>query len=167
MSDRGARFSSHPTLSRFPKHPRGHAVIGTLAVLSLTGTALGLLATKLTDRTGPAEPEVTPQVVQEVVFGPRQFETAGDGVEAIEHLAAQSFDLLLTDVVMPRMDGHKLYLTLKESHPDLPSLMMTAFPYDKDHIIKRARMKGLKGVIFKKPLDPGRLRQVICETLGR
>jgi CheY-like chemotaxis protein len=94
-------------------------------------------------------------------------ETAGDGVEAIEHLAAQSFDLLLTDVVMPRMDGHKLYLTLKESHPDLPVLMMTAFHYDKDHIIKRARMKGLEGVIFKKPLDPGRLRQVICETLGR
>jgi len=94
-------------------------------------------------------------------------ETAGDGVEAIEHLAAQSFDLLLTDVVMPKMDGHKLYLTLKESHPDLPVLMMTAFHYDKDHIIKRARIKGLEGVIFKKPLDPGRLRQVICETLGR
>ena len=94
-------------------------------------------------------------------------ETAGDGVEAIEHLAAQSFDLLLTDVVMPKMDGHKLYLTLKESHPELPVLMMTAFHYDKDHIIKRARIKGLEGVIFKKPLDPGRLRQVICETLGR
>jgi PAS domain S-box-containing protein len=94
-------------------------------------------------------------------------ETAADGVEAIEHLAGQSFDLLLTDVVMPRMDGYKLYLTLKESHPDLPVLMMTAFHYDKDHIIKRARMKGLEGVIFKKPLDPGRLRQVICETLGR
>jgi hypothetical protein len=45
--------------------------------------------------------------------------------------------------------------------------MMTAFHYDKDHIIKRARMKGLEGVIFKKPLDPDRLREVICETLGR
>ena len=94
-------------------------------------------------------------------------ETAGDGVEAIERLAGNTFDLLLTDVVMPRMDGHKLYLTLKESHPDLPVLMMTAFHYDKDHIIKRARMEGLEGVIFKKPLDPGRLRQIICETIGR
>ncbi|MDP6976975.1 MAG: response regulator [Myxococcota bacterium] len=94
-------------------------------------------------------------------------ETANDGVEAMECVAAGEFDLLLTDVVMPRMDGHELYLTLKEQRPDLPVLMMTAFHYDKDHIIKRSRMKGLEGVIFKKPLDPDRLREVICETLGR
>ncbi|MCS5619795.1 MAG: response regulator [Myxococcota bacterium] len=94
-------------------------------------------------------------------------ETACDGVDALEKNSSTPFDLLLTDVVMPKMDGHELYLTLKETHPDLPVLMMTAFHYDKDHIIKRARMKGLEGVIFKKPLDPDRLREVICETLGR
>jgi PAS domain S-box-containing protein len=94
-------------------------------------------------------------------------QTASDGVEAIEYIEAGSFDLTLSDVVMPRMDGHELYLALKESHPELPVLMMTAFHYDKDHIIKRSRMKGLEGVIFKKPLDPDRLRQVIAETLKR
>jgi DNA-binding NarL/FixJ family response regulator len=67
---------------------------------------------------------------------------------------------------MPKMDGHELYLTLKEQRPDLPVLIMTAFHYDKDHIIKHSRMNGLEGVIFKKPLDPDRLREVICETLG-
>jgi hypothetical protein len=45
--------------------------------------------------------------------------------------------------------------------------MMTAFHYDKDHIIKRSRMKGLEGVIFKKPVDPGRLCEVIAETVGK
>ena len=94
-------------------------------------------------------------------------ETANDGLEALKLLEARHFDLMLSDVVMPNMDGHELYLACQESHPELPVLMMTAFHYDKDHIIKRARMKGLEGVIFKKPLDPGRLRQVICETLGR
>ncbi len=96
-----------------------------------------------------------------------EVETANDGAEALEYVGANEFDLLLTDVVMPKMDGHELYLTLKESNPELPVLMMTAFHYDKDHIIKRSRMRGLEGVIFKKPLDPDRLRQVICETLGR
>jgi hypothetical protein len=43
--------------------------------------------------------------------------------------------------------------------------MMTAFHYDKDHIIKRSRMLGLEGVIFKKPVDPERLRQVILERV--
>jgi hypothetical protein len=45
--------------------------------------------------------------------------------------------------------------------------MMTAFHYDRDHIIKRSRMKGLEGVIFKKPVDPERLRCAIAEALGR
>jgi hypothetical protein len=45
--------------------------------------------------------------------------------------------------------------------------MMTAFHYDKDHIIKRSRMEGLQGVIFKKPVDPDRLRKVIAETVKR
>jgi hypothetical protein len=43
--------------------------------------------------------------------------------------------------------------------------MMTAFHYDKDHIIKRSKLKGLKDVLFKKPVDPDRLRRVIRETV--
>ncbi len=94
-------------------------------------------------------------------------ETANDGLDALKLLEARHFDLMLSDVVMPNMDGHQLYLACRESHPDLPVLMMTAFHYDKDHIIKRSRMKGLEGVIFKKPVDPDRLRQVIAETVKR
>jgi PAS domain S-box-containing protein len=94
-------------------------------------------------------------------------ETANDGVEALKLVEAGNFDLLLTDVVMPNMDGHELYLACQEMHPDLPVLMMTAFHYDKDHIIKRSRMKGLEGVIFKKPVDPVRLREAIAESVVR
>ena len=34
---------------------------------------------------------------------------------------------------------------------------MTAYYYDKDHVIKRAKADGLHDVIFKKPIDPSRL----------
>ena len=68
---------------------------------------------------------------------------------------------------MPLMDGHELYLRVRASYPDMPVLMMTAFHYDKDHVIKRSRMEGLEGVIFKKPVDLDRLRQVIAESVGR
>jgi PAS domain S-box-containing protein len=93
--------------------------------------------------------------------------TAADGAEALRSIATSTFHLVLTDVVMPNMDGYELYLAVKKTHPELPILMMTAFHYDKDHIIKRSRIEGLEGVIFKKPVDPDRLRQVIAETLGR
>ena len=92
-------------------------------------------------------------------------ETAHDGEEALECMAGRPFDLMLSDVVMPNMDGHQLYLKAKEDHPDMPVLMMTAFHYDKDHIIKQSRMKGLRGVIFKKPVDPVRLREAIIESV--
>ncbi len=94
-------------------------------------------------------------------------ETANDGLEALKLLEAAHFDLVLTDVVMPNMDGHELYLACKEMRPELPVLMMTAFHYDKDHIIKRSRMQGLEGVIFKKPVDPSRLFEVIAESVER
>ena len=94
-------------------------------------------------------------------------ETAGDGEEALRRLAAARFDVVLTDVVMPNMDGYQLYTALRERQPELPVLMMTAFYYDKDHIIKRSRLEGLKGVIFKKPVDPHKLRDVLIETLER
>jgi PAS domain S-box-containing protein len=91
--------------------------------------------------------------------------TARDGAEALMRIQAKSFDLVLSDVVMPNMDGYELYQAIKRDYPQLPILMMTAFHYDKDHIIKRSRMQGLEGVIFKKPVDPQRLREVIVASV--
>ncbi|MAG33651.1 MAG: hypothetical protein CL908_22460 [Deltaproteobacteria bacterium] len=92
-------------------------------------------------------------------------EIAEDGEQALEKLSAEEFDLVLSDVVMPKMDGYELYLQVRKRYPKTPVLMMTAFHYDKDHIIKRSRMEGLKGVIFKKPVDPDRLRRAIVESV--
>ena len=91
--------------------------------------------------------------------------TASDGLEALEKLTTQPFDLLLSDVVMPNMDGHQLFLKVRERLPDLPVLMMTAFHYDKDHIIKRSKVAGLATVLFKKPVDPDKLREKLVEAV--
>lgn len=94
-------------------------------------------------------------------------EVAEDGERALENLANHEFDLVLSDVVMPKMDGYELYHQVQKKYPELPVLMMTAFHYDKDHIIKRSRMEGLEGVIFKKPVDPNRLRRTIVESVRK
>jgi PAS domain S-box-containing protein len=94
-------------------------------------------------------------------------ESANDGQEALEKLRAARFDAVVSDVVMPTMDGYELYIAIHRNWPGLPVLMMTAFHYDKDHIIKRSRMEGLTGVIFKKPVDPDRLREVLLESVAR
>jgi PAS domain S-box-containing protein len=92
-------------------------------------------------------------------------DTAHNGSEGLAKVDSSLFDVVLSDVVMPNMDGYELYQAIHERHPRLPVLMMTAFHYDKDHIIKRSRLKGLGGVIFKKPVDPERLLEVIHETV--
>jgi CheY-like chemotaxis protein len=43
----------------------------------------------------------------------------------------------------------------------VPVVLMTAFHFDKDHVIKRSRLAGLEDVLYKKPIDPPRLREII------
>ncbi|MDO9711315.1 response regulator [Paracraurococcus lichenis] len=55
--------------------------------------------------------------------------TAADGQAALELAAAgAAFDLLLTDLRMPRLDGRELIARLRAERPDLPVVVMTGFP---------------------------------------
>ncbi len=94
-------------------------------------------------------------------------ETASSGRRAMELLEKKEFDLILSDVVMPDMDGYELYHAVKKKSPSQPVILMTAFYYDKDHVIKRSCLEGLQAVIFKKPIDPARLKKVILQQCGR
>ncbi len=95
-----------------------------------------------------------------------QVESAAEGREALARLADVTFDVVLSDVVMPGMDGYELFQQVRQLHPHTHVVLMTAFYYDKDHIIKRSRLKGLDGVIFKKPVDPDRLRESLAMLLS-
>ena len=90
-------------------------------------------------------------------------QTAPSALHAMELLKRQQFDLVLSDVVMPDMDGYQLYQAVKNTLPGLPVVLMTAFNYDKDHIIKRSCLEGLPGVIFKKPINPILLKKLLLK----
>ncbi|HVN84613.1 MAG TPA: response regulator [Candidatus Binatia bacterium] len=86
--------------------------------------------------------------------------TAGDGLEALKILDHTPVDLVLTDVVMPDLDGYDLFMEIKR-RSQTPVILMTGYYYDRDHVIKRSRLEGLESVIFKKPVDPERLKAAI------
>ncbi|HEX9801967.1 MAG TPA: response regulator, partial [Gammaproteobacteria bacterium] len=52
---------------------------------------------------------------------------AGDGVEALAALDTTPFDLVLTDLRMPRMDGIELLRKLRERGEEIPVIVLTAY----------------------------------------
>ena len=49
-----------------------------------------------------------------------------DGQEALEALAAEYFDVIISDIMMPRIDGYELARTIREGGNQIPILMITA-----------------------------------------
>ncbi len=87
---------------------------------------------------------------------------ATSATDALRETASKHFDLVVSDVVMPDMDGYDLYMELKERQPRLPVILMTGYLYDRDHVIKRSKLAGLAtGVLYKKPIDLERLKTII------
>jgi PAS domain S-box-containing protein len=86
---------------------------------------------------------------------------ATGGREALTRLETEVVDLVLSDVVMPDLDGYQVFQQVRQRYPALPVVLMTAFHFDKDHVIKRSRLAGVTDVIYKKPIDPPKLRELI------
>ena len=91
--------------------------------------------------------------------------TAIDGGDALDRLAdvQGAFDLILTDIRMPIMDGIALALAAKRDYPDLTILLMTGFAD------QRERAKGLQAIVadvLTKPFSLTDLRGTVTRVLG-
>jgi CheY-like chemotaxis protein len=53
--------------------------------------------------------------------------TASNGVDALEHFSNHTFDLVVTDYKMPRMDGLELIVKLRKIAPELPVILISGF----------------------------------------
>jgi two-component system cell cycle response regulator CpdR len=91
--------------------------------------------------------------------------TAQDGAEALEVLARERgvFDLLLTDIQMPVMDGIALALAAARDFPDLTILLMTGFAD------QRERAHGLNAIVYDvitKPFSVTDVRTAVAAALA-
>jgi two-component system, cell cycle response regulator CpdR len=93
-----------------------------------------------------------------------EVKTAGDGSDALDALVREEgrFDLLLTDIRMPIMDGIALALAAARDFPDLTILLMTGYAD------QRERASGLDAIIhdvITKPFSVTTLRQAVTGAL--
>jgi DNA-binding NtrC family response regulator len=89
---------------------------------------------------------------------------AADAREALQKLQEYSWDILLTDVKMPGMDGLELQQKVKQIAPDLTVIIMTAFA-SVDSAMQAIKEGAYDYVI--KPLDPEDLEQIINRASER
>src|SRR6478735_1757532 len=87
---------------------------------------------------------------------------AGDGAAAVGRLQAQRFDLLVTDLKMPRMTGIELLAEAKRLRPELPVVLMTAFATVQTAV--EAMKLGAYDYI-QKPFDGDEIRLLVERTL--
>jgi len=85
-------------------------------------------------------------------FARRGYEVceAGDGAQALEWLARKSFDLVISDVKMPKMDGAELLTTIREIYQEVPVfIFVTGFT---EMSLEEAYNKGACA-LFSKPFN--------------
>jgi DNA-binding response OmpR family regulator len=83
--------------------------------------------------------------------------------EALERLKTESFDLMISDIVMPGMNGLELLKQVKTEWPKTRALMMTAYA-STDTALKAIRLGALDYV--SKPFTPDELRTVVRKAMA-
>lgn len=110
----------------------------------------------------PAVLSVVARCLEQGGFHVLQARDGGDALTAID--AHGPPDLVLTDLMMPGIDGAALARRLKEQWPDLPVIFMSGFSVDE---LQRRGALGSPGVLVQKPFTPDELMAAVGTALRR
>lgn len=92
-------------------------------------------------------------------------ETAKDGREALELLAGRSYDVILSNLRMPGMNGEDLYRRVEHGWPHLAPRFV--FVTGEEPGGFQTRYGGRSVPVVTRPYSPERLRQVIEDVVAR
>ena len=104
-------------------------------------------------------------VARAIAMDGHQTVTAQDGAEALEILTHEdgAFDLLLTDIQMPVMDGIALALSAARDFPDLTILLMTGFADQRE---RASNLNAIAHDVITKPFSVADIRTAVADALA-
>lgn len=93
-----------------------------------------------------------------------QIEVARNGLEAVEMIAENDYDMLILDIMMPKMTGMEVLQRVKETHPDVDVIMITGLNQIETAV---EAMKLGAFDYLPKPFDPQELEMVVARAFER
>lgn len=112
------------------------------------------------------EPSVRAPLVRALQIDGHEVEEAVDGADALDRFTSDDagFDLLISDIRMPVMDGIALTLSVAAEKPGFPIVLMTGYAEQRE----RAReLQGLVEDVLTKPFPLAEFRAAIRSVLER
>ena len=100
------------------------------------------------------------------ILGDRDYEvdSAQDGWQALKKIEENHFDVLVLDIMMPKIDGLEVLQRVKEAHPDIDVIMITGLSQI-DTAVKAMKLGAFD--YLPKPFDPDELKLVVQRALER
>lgn len=108
------------------------------------------------------EPSVHQMLAAALASPGRVIETASDSFSALRRIQAAPYDLVITDMRMPGMDGLELLGRIREASPATKVIVMTGAGAPADVI---RSLRGRAFAYFSKPFAPSAVADVISEAL--
>lgn len=90
----------------------------------------------------------------------KEVHVASDGIEGLEIFQKRYYDLIITDIQMPNMNGLDMVQIIRFTHPDIPIIITTAFS-DQEYFIRSIDLKIDKYLL--KPIEEGRAKQAFAD----
>ncbi|HLG81596.1 MAG TPA: response regulator [Bradyrhizobium sp.] len=103
-------------------------------------------------------------VARAIAMDGHEIVTAQDGAEALDILTREdgAFDLLLTDIQMPVMDGIALALSAARDFPNLTVLLMTGFADQRE---RASNLNAIVHDVITKPFSVADIRTAVADAL--
>jgi len=94
-----------------------------------------------------------------------EFDEASDGREGLDKISKKVYDLVITDIIMPNMEGIEMIIKARKIEPELKIIAISG---SKPYYLYMAKKLGIEG-IFTKPLNhqgfQGRVNLILQSVL--
>lgn len=91
-------------------------------------------------------------------------DVANNGLDALAKIAEQEYDMIILDIMMPKMNGMEVLKRVKESHPDIDVIMITGLN-EIDTAVKAMKLGAFD--YLPKPFDPEEFETVVGRAFER